>query len=331
MLGFGDRIGRHHAGRVGARPAQHVCDVFHRVVVTQDRGDLVAVVHDVGDPGAEVAPGRVGRVEDVVGVGFPVTVAVRAPGRPGARDELHGAHRPVVAGVAVDASAVGVADDGVAGERTVENGSRDGIDRGAVLIHRTVARVVRLDAPDPGQQEPRQFALRGFGPDAVRGELVGLQDDAGDAERPGGQIGGDAELWSDRGDRLRRRRGEPERCGRRRRDDLGDDHRGIVGHRGRRCDSAVGARGGGGQHQGPHHRAAGGDAQDAPRIPVRPARSPGTPEQAAATRQRTHRVRHPTVIEPGTTPHASVARGHTRSLTFAPLLSRITHLPPTAR
>jgi hypothetical protein len=73
----------------------------------------------------EIPAGGKGRVKDIAGIGFAVAIAVGTPVRPGARDELHRADRPIIDFVPIKESTIGIADNRIAGNTTIEPRSKD--------------------------------------------------------------------------------------------------------------------------------------------------------------------------------------------------------------
>lgn len=125
-----------------------------RVVVAEDRRVQVARDRQVRSARAQIATGGERRVEDVVRVGPPVAVAVRAPTGPGRRDELHRTDRAVVHRVPVVGAAVGVPDQGEGA--AVQARSEDLPHGRTVRGHPAASGLPGLHLADRGQQLPPQ-------------------------------------------------------------------------------------------------------------------------------------------------------------------------------
>ena len=162
------RAGRHltagvgaggHAVAVGGPPAQHRGHVGRGVVVGEDRPRQGAGIGEVAGRAQQVARAR-GRVEDVVGVGHPVAVAVLAPRPPRAGQELHRPDGAVEDGVAVPRPPSVSVMTAVPG---TEPSSAMPTMRPRVVpfgVDPAAGGVARLDAPDAGQHPPGQVAGR---------------------------------------------------------------------------------------------------------------------------------------------------------------------------
>jgi hypothetical protein len=120
------------------------------VVVAEDRRVEVCRLGEVPAVRAQVVSGGEGGVEDVVRVGDAVTVAVRAPGRPGGGDELHGAF-------GAGPAAAGGGNSGVAAG-AVEEGTEDRGSGGPVRGDVAAIGLPGLDLADGGQHGPGQVA-----------------------------------------------------------------------------------------------------------------------------------------------------------------------------
>ena len=143
-----------------------------------------ALVRQVVVAGAEVDRGRQRGVVDVLRVAGAVAVGIDAHHRPGRRDELHRADRPVEGGSSSYCPA-SVSAIRVVPRRAVE---REAVDAGpgeAVAVQRVAAAaaVVGLDPADRGDQLPGQVAGRVGGVDDGLGALVGGERGGGDAGR----------------------------------------------------------------------------------------------------------------------------------------------------
>lgn len=143
------------APAVELQPRQDRTQIVRGVVVAQHRAVQVRRDREVAGVRAQMDPGGERGVEDVVGVLAAVTIAVLGPGRPGGRDELHGAHRTVVAGVPVQGAVIGVGDVGEA--RAVEHGPEDRREGRAVRVDPAATRVPRLHLAEGGQELPGQM------------------------------------------------------------------------------------------------------------------------------------------------------------------------------
>ena len=170
--GDGRQVHGHDAGRVGARPAQHVAGVCHRVVVPQDRGHHVGLVAQIEPATAQVARRGQGRVEQVLHLGLAVAVTVGGVPRPGTRQELHRAHRP---GIGHPLRRPALHDDLVARQRSVQRGPVDGPHSRAAGIGGAAVGVHGFDPPDARQQVPADAAARIGGGHHAFGVAVGGQ------------------------------------------------------------------------------------------------------------------------------------------------------------
>jgi hypothetical protein len=147
------------AVRIG--DGSHHTDVGVRIVVAQDRRAQVTGAAEVSVAGAEVDRGCCSGVGHVLGVLDSVTVGVDANNHPRAGEELHRADCPVVGGVPVQQTMVGVGDHS-GPVRAVEPHSDDAGPgyAGRVKLVAAEAGMVALDSPDGSQQCPVDVAGR---------------------------------------------------------------------------------------------------------------------------------------------------------------------------
>ena len=185
---------------VQAGPAEHRVHIGPGVVVAVDRLAQPGRVGQVPAAAeAQVPGGAHGGVEQVVGVGHPVAVAVAAQRPPGRGDELHRPDRPVPGRVPVPAAAVAVGDaghpvavQGRAGDSRAHRAGRAEPGRGP-----SEQAVIGLDAADAGQDRPGEPAVRVEPGSPGRRLAVGAEGERGDdraagRDHPGGRGGGGA-------------------------------------------------------------------------------------------------------------------------------------------
>lgn len=171
---------------------QDQADVVAGVVVREDRAHLAGAGGEVAARGAEVASCGEGGVADVERIGHTVAVAVRAPRRPGRRDELHRTDRPVECRVPVEAAVVGITDqrgsDAVQRRPDHRNGGQS-VGQQSSSAELTV---IGLHPADPSEQRPAQVAA-GFGAIDLEGRpAIGRQCHRRDVTRTGNSHRSDA-------------------------------------------------------------------------------------------------------------------------------------------
>jgi len=156
------RYRNHDAGACGicGLESEHLGHICRRRVVGPHRPLLTGAGAQVSTGLAEVVSGGGGCVIDVEGVVPAVAVAVGAVDRPRRWDELHRADRVVKRGVAVEAPAVGVADNDAAGPVQPDANDRRG--GGAIAVQGRAGKsaVIRLHPSDRGEQRPGDTAGR---------------------------------------------------------------------------------------------------------------------------------------------------------------------------
>jgi len=136
-------------------------DVGVRCVVAQDCRVQVLGPAEISRSGAEIDRGCRGGVGHVLRVLDLVAIGIGAGDAPGAGDELHRPHGPVVHVVPVQSATVAVGDPG-GPVRTVERDADDAWS-GHPCGVQTVARkagMVALDASDGSRQRPVDVAAR---------------------------------------------------------------------------------------------------------------------------------------------------------------------------